>query len=413
MSDEKLKKNLQNYKDSDGLLISMKALAGDFFKELKDTNENELKEALEAKMNAMYENFSEQNLISAKNLKNAMEGINQALVSAKEEELYELIDKKDELARAIESKREEIKRRLKISFEAAENVISSKEFSEKNEILELLNNAIIRETRMLGILKESAMNAFLTTIERGEDVGDTALAIAKNMTYVGIIGGEFSKERILEISKAIVTAACEVANEGHIFAKELVYGAVNGSKEGISRAIERLRENSKFAPDELKLNSELISLKNIDQGFISMLRELEPKLEGVAKNEIEKLLDTELDTNFAKLRRISDQASEQILARIEELKANSSMLELMNAANDKIGALKQEINERSKKLKLNFDAGEKLEGIRQDIAELEKKASEKLEDIKQLNIKIEAKKFGDRAYKAAKDFLAGIKKEKE
>lgn len=123
-----------------------------------------------------------------------------------------------------------------------------------------------------------------------------------------------------------------------------------------------------------------------------MLRELEPKLEGVAKNEIEKLLDTELDTNFAKLRRISDQASEQILARIEELKANSSMLELMNAANDKIGALKQEINERSKKLKLNFDAGEKLEGIRQDIAELEKKASEKLEDIKQLNIKIEAKK---------------------
>lgn len=144
-----------------------------------------------------------------------------------------------------------------------------------------------------------------------------------------------------------------------------------------------------------------------------MLRELEPKLEGVAKNEIEKLLDTELDTNFAKLRRISDQASEQILARIEELKANSSMLELMNAANDKIGALKQEINERSKKLKLNFDAGEKLEGIRQDIAELEKKASEKLEDIKQLNIKIEAKKFGDRAYKAAKDFLAGIKKEKE
>ncbi|WP_180999988.1 hypothetical protein, partial [Campylobacter concisus] len=159
----------------------------------------------------------------------------------------------------------------------------------------------------------------------------------------------------------------------------LVDGAVNGSKEGISRVIERLRENSKFAPDELKLNSELISLKIIEQGLISMQRELEPKLEGVAKNEIEKLLDTELDTNFAKLRRISDQASEQILARIEELKANSSMLELMNAANDKIGALKQEINERSKKLKLNFDAGEKLEGIRQDIAELEKKASEKLE----------------------------------
>ncbi|MCD8213173.1 MAG: hypothetical protein LUC34_03855 [Campylobacter sp.] len=413
MNEDKLKKNLQSYKDSDGLLISMKAVCNEFCKELKDVDESELRDLLEAKMNTIYENFSEQGLISAKHLKNAMEGINQALVSGKEEELYELIDKKDKLSLAIENKREEIKNRLKISFEAAESMVSTKEFDEKNEILELLNNAIIRETRMLGILKESAINAFLTTIERGEDVSDTALTIAKNMTYVAIIGGEFGKERILEISKAIVVAACEVANEGHIFAKDLIDGAINGSKEGVSRAIERLKENSKFAPDELKLNGELASLKNIDKEFIAMLKELGNTLEGVSKNEIDLLLNTELDTNFAKLKRISDQAGEQIIARIEELKSNSSVLELMNAANDKIGALKQEINERGKKLKLNFEAGEKLDGIKQDIAEFEKKASEKLEDIRQINIKIEAKKFGDRAYKAAKDFLAGIKRDKE
>ena len=62
--------------------------------------------------------MNKEDLINAKNLKSAMEGINQAIVGAEEKALYELLDKKDELNRAIEAKREEIKNRLKISGKA-------------------------------------------------------------------------------------------------------------------------------------------------------------------------------------------------------------------------------------------------------------------------------------------------------
>jgi hypothetical protein len=409
----KLEQNLSDYKNSDGLLISMKALCNNFFQEIADKDTNALPEILKAKMNELYDEMSKADLINIKNLKSAMEGINQALVGGEEKALYELLNKKDELDRLIEIKRDEIKNRLKVSFEAAEDIIKDRNFSEKEEILELLNNAIIRETRLLGILKESATIAFLTTLEGAKDVEETASAIAKNMTYVAIISGEFSKERILEISKNIITPATNLANEGHIFAKELMSGAINGTRDGILRAIEKLKDEAKFAPDELKLNSQLLNLKNIDEDFIALLKELEGEFEGVAKNEIENVLNSELDTNLAKFKRISDQAREQIVSRIEELKSNDMAKLVINATNEKLEALKQELNEKSKKLKLNFDANDKFEEIKQEIADFEKKANEKLEDLKQIDIKSEAKKIGDRAYQAAKDFLNIIKKDKK
>ena len=409
---DKLEQNLRDYKDSEGLLTSIKALCNDFFKDVTDKDENTLPDLLKQKMNELYDKMDKESLINAKNLKSAMEGINQALVSGEEKELYELFDKRDEINRAIEAKREEIKNRLKISFEAAEEVVKDRDFGEKEEILELLNNAIIRETRMLGILKESAQIAFLTTLEGAKDVEETAGAIAKNMTYAAIRGGEFSKERMFEISKNIISAAGNLANEGHIFAKELIKGAINGTRDGILRAIEKLQDEANFAPDELRLNSQLLNLKNVDEEFIALLKELENEFDGVAKSEIESVINSELDTNLAKFKHISDQAIEQISSRLEELKSNG-VAKLMSEANNKFEALKQELNDKSKKLKLNFDANDKLEGLKQDIAEFEKKANDKLEDIKQMDIKTEAKKFGDRAYQAAKDFINVIKKDKK
>ena len=410
---DKLEQNLRDYKDSEGLLTSIKALCNDFFRDVSDKDENTLPDLLKQKMNELYDKMDKESLINAKNLKSAMEGINQALVSGEEKKLYELFDKRDEINRAIDAKREEIKNRLKISFEAAEEVVKDRDFGEKEEILELLNNAIIRETRMLGILKESAQIAFLTTLEGAKDVEETAGAIAKNMTYAAIRGGEFSKERMFEISKNIISVAGNLANEGHIFAKELIKGAINGTRDGILRAIEKLKDEAKFAPDELRLSSQLVHLKNIDEEFIALLKDLEKEFEGIAKDEIENVINSELDTSLAKFKRISEQAREQITSRIEELKSNDTAKHMINVANEKLEALKRELNDKSEKLKLNFDANEKFEDIKKEIADFEKKANEKLEDLKQIDIKSEAKKIGDRAYQAAKDFLNVIKKDKK
>lgn len=393
---DKLDKNLANHKESNGVLISIKALTIEFFKDAKTSD-------LAPKMAHLLQKFQEYDLVSTKNLKSAMEGINQCLVGSAERELYELIDKQDELTRKIKAKQDEIRGALKISFETAENLVINSEISCKNEVLNLLNNAIIKETRMLWILKESSQNAFLTTIENGVNIAETIAQIAKNMTFSAINEGEFSSKRAVEISKTIITSAAEVANEGHIYAKELISAAVIGTKDGLESATIRLKDEAKFAPDEL-VNKNLKELKNIEQEFIFMLKELENTLEAPAKDEIKRLLETSIDSTLARLKRISEQASAGLSERLEELRQNPNIAELINGTNERLEKLKSAFEV----IKTDINVNEKLENIKKELEELEKRAEQKFGT---LNLKDEAKKMGDRAYKAAKELLNSLKKD--
>jgi len=208
---QNLEKILNEYKNSNLNADDVKNAVSEIFAKFENREGSELKEALKTKMGEIFALFRRENLLNANDLKNAMEGVNQAISAKKESELYAMICEQERLAKLIDKKRGEIKNALKISFEAAEETIKGEEFSGKDEILGLLNDAIMRETRMFEILRESALNAFLTTIEQGRDVGETAAQVAKQTTYVATIEGEFSKERILEIARKVVSAACEAA----------------------------------------------------------------------------------------------------------------------------------------------------------------------------------------------------------
>ncbi|CAD7288790.1 hypothetical protein LMG7974_01154 [Campylobacter majalis] len=405
---EKLQKNLKNYVESNGVLISIKALANEYFKEISDLNKDELKDEILTRMQILLQHFNSHNLTNTKNLRSAMEGINQALVGAKEKELYKLLDEQDSIARKIRIKQDEIRNTLVISYESAERLMQESNAECKDEVLGLIGSAIIRETRMLGILKESSQNAFLTTIENGINIHETISQISKNMAYSSILQGEFSRDRIIEISRTIILAAAEVANEGHIFANVLVDGAVVGVKDGISLAVAKIKDDAKFAPNEVVDDARLKELKNIDESFINMLKELETKLEAPAKDEIKILLTTTLDSLMAKLKRISEQANEQLSERINTIKENPNIAELINGANDRLEKLKSALNEREW---LKGEIGDKFETIKKELDELEKKASVKFSEVKTINIKEEAKKMGDRAYKSAKEFIAKLKKD--
>ena len=65
----RLEQNLHDYKNSDGLLISIKALCNDFFKDISAKDAGSLPETLKAKMNELYEKMDKEGLINAKNLK--------------------------------------------------------------------------------------------------------------------------------------------------------------------------------------------------------------------------------------------------------------------------------------------------------------------------------------------------------
>ncbi|MGG7073671.1 DUF6781 family protein [Campylobacter sp. 9BO] len=379
--------------------MELKKRVNELFGRLETLKDDELKSAINAKMLELFAELKAENLDKMQDLQDAMSEINAKLISQKERELFSLIAQADEMLKKITNKRTEIKQTLKASFEAAEELVNANDIDRKDEILLLLNSAIMRETRMFGILNESVQSAFLTTIESGGDIKETAMQIAKNISYNAINEGELSSERIIEIAKAIVSGAIEVANESKIFAKELVCGAIEGTREGILRTLENLKSNAKFTPTEAGLAKIVKDLRDIEDKFIQMIKDVGAQTNDPSRSAIEHLLDESLDSNIAKLRRISEQAAEELAQKLEDIKENATVNEFLSSTSEKFEKLKNELNERAK----NINLDEKIEGF-------EKKASEKLDEMKQLDIKQEAKKIGDRAYSVARDFLNKIRK---
>lgn len=329
--------------------------------------------------------LKEYDLLNNKSMGIVMEALNKAITADDEEYLYKIMHERDRLKVSMKYQKQQIKTLMVVNCKNMENFIYSSEFENKDEISLVLKDRLLNDLEMLGILKETAESAFLTTIEMGDDVQDTAYEIAKNMTYLAINEGELTKKHFIQIAKAIILVAINIANESKMYAKELVCGAIDGTKDGISKAIEKFKDELEFTPDEMgeSLGYNPKEFIKIEDDFISLLKQAAISCNEPSKTIINEALQNDYNRYFSRLKRISGEAREKIIEKIENLSQKSSIFKSNLYINEKFG---------------NF----------------EKIASEKLAQIKKIqtfeNAKTEAKKFGDRIYEAAKKFIESTKK---
>ncbi|MBX9222475.1 hypothetical protein HBO71_09535, partial [Campylobacter coli] len=90
-------------------------------------------------------------------------------------------------------------------------------------------------------------SAFLTTLEKAEDIELTSSEIAKNLVYNAICEAHFEKERILKISSIVLNTAFEIANESMAYAKDLCLGVIKGTRDGIVLAMEKFKTTLAYA----------------------------------------------------------------------------------------------------------------------------------------------------------------------
>lgn len=406
---------LQENKDNPQILVLIRELAFDLskkkFKELK--SDQELNEEVSNTFGQMCEILRSENLLNSKSVANLIDGITSAASESKEQFLYKLIYEKERIEKQIDDQIYDIKRTIQATLESIESHIQNGEFEEKEQILNAIDDAMLCDLQMLGILRETTEAAFLTTIEKGEDVRDTSAEIAKNIVYSAINEGVFSKIRFLEIAEVVIETAVTIANEDHSFAKELINGSVTGARDGILKAIEKFKEEMKFAPDSENLIKSAKELVRIEDDFVTMLKNLMQRSNDPAASIISDLLENTLDSYFAKFKRMQNEIGDQLAIRLEELKMNENINKFTQSASVKFETLKREFNEKSDKLMENLEVNEKLEALKKEIAEFEKKASEKLEGIKYEeigeNLKTKAKKLGDRIYESAENFIKTAK----
>lgn len=278
-------------------------------------------------------------------------------VSVKDEEniLYQYIRELELLNSKIKRQKNIVKNELSSKFFEIKQKIDDKNF--KVQISNSLNEALLFELETLDILKETAESAFITTLEKAEDVEITSSVIARQLVFNTIGESDFKKEKILKASKTVLECAFDLANESKIFAKELCIGAIKGVRDGISLGIEKFKKSFAYCIVEEDINAKEKELIDIEDDFIAILRAELKKYNDPAKSIIQNLLENELDTLFAKLKRLANESKEQLLLSLNELKKNPKIDDFNKLAQSKINSFKQEL---SKLEKVNDDRYKEL-----------------------------------------------------
>jgi len=337
------------------------------------------------------ENESMQN---ATNISAIIDGLLRAVNNDKEEFLYKTIYEIEQLKKSAQNQKVEIQNSIAETYHVLEKHINSLPQGLKETALRALNDTKLNALEMLGILRETTEEALLTTLEKGSDIEDTTIQITKNLTYQAIEDGEFTKRRFLDITKTIIDVALELANTNLAFSKELVNGATEGTKDGVLKAIDKFKNDIKFAPegDEI-LESNLDSIKRdlvkIEDEYIQVLKDFSKQYDGKIQKTLNEKIE-KYDSSVEKIKRATNEAKEVISQRLEEFKSDVSVDDLKEKAEVKLENLKKDVGELSKK------ANETLENIKQN--ETAKKATS------------EAKKLGLRAWEVAKNMLENVGK---
>lgn len=264
-----------------------------------------------------------------------------ALIRAKnhkhEQDLYALINEKNALNTKIAQQKERLKNEVSKGFFELSQSLESSHFGLANS----LNDAFLFELETLDILRETTESALIYTLERGEDIELTASAICKDLIYNVCNEANFAKESILRASQIILNTAFELANESKNFAKPLCVGVISGTQDGIELGVEKFKTSFKFCVLEEDLTQKEKQLLGLEDEFIALLRDFDDACESPVKDILHELLGQQLDTLFAKFKRVLNESREQLILSLNELRKMPKKTDLQS----KITLFRKEIND--------------------------------------------------------------------
>ena len=319
------------------------------------------------------------------NIDAVISGLTRAVSYDKEEFLYKSLYEKEQLEKSIVKQKEDIRSSIVETYNIIEFHILKMDKDILQESLKALNDTKLRGVEMLGILRETTSEALLTTLEYAEDIEDTVFEIIKNITYQSINEGEFSKNRFLDVTKSILEISIEIADEDQGNAKELLSGAIYGAKEGLIKAVDKIKNDLKLAPEEMTdiLEKDLRAIRKelfgIEDDFIKTLENSKEISNGISNEIITMLIASHFNSSISKTKRVVSETLESIAEKIEELKIRDNSF----------------VKKAEKKL-----------------SELEKIASKKIDSIKDSektkSATAEAKRLGNHAWEIAKNAIKSV-----
>lgn len=333
--------------------------------------------------------LNELNLDNEDNISALMQGLIKASINKKELDFYALIHEQNALKERILNKKEELKNDIHESFLSIEQQILVNELNENDKLNKILKDTKLKGIEFLGVLREITEDAFLRVIEKGDDIKDLIQEISKNLVFQAISEGNFTKQRFIDIVQTVLNVSIELADSSQAIAKDLLQGSIYGSREGAIKAVERLKNDLKYAPEEVVSKDDLINLRkvlsNIDEDLIFVIKKQSSNSQGISAKIINDIVKLELDSLLARLKRSIVDTKNALSIRIEEIKESENIKQASRKFDDFKTDILKDMEALSKKMEI-----------------LSKNQKDKFSNA-------EAKKLGERAWEVAKDFIKNAK----
>lgn len=354
---------IKENKDKPNILTVLKESVFELsYKKLKKLKDDDIQKMLDNLFVAYADCLKEQDFKSSQAISSLIEGLIKAVSYESEQNLYKDVYEKEKIERSVHYQKLEIKKLMRQSYKTIECAIEEFDVDEKKLILIGLQDAKLSSIEMLGVLKDAVEEAFLTTIEKGSDVENTVKEISKNFTYRAINEGKLSKHRFLEIASSIIEVASDIADTDLSYGKDVLSGAVNGTKDGILKAVEKFKSDIKYAPEEVEellgesLEKSKKELGKMEEYFVMMIKDCQLHSSGMSAKILGEIV-AQNDKSLAKLKRISNEVSEVLGERIENLKEEAIVWEreFSKMATKQFKAFTKETSNKASEVFKNID----------------------------------------------------------
>ena len=166
-----------------------------------------------------------------------------------QDDVEELLAKKEEIERSLEKKQNELQESKYAVFNALEDKLSSDESA-----LFKLHQVKLQSIDLYDILSEMVESAIITALERDQDgdIGETTIEVIKDITYESIKEGSLNTIRVRKILSTILISAIDVAEATPNRAEEILRSTLKGMRSGLIDSIERFKKRLAYMPLEAK-----------------------------------------------------------------------------------------------------------------------------------------------------------------
>lgn len=238
-------------------------------------------------------------------------------------EVEELLAKKEQIQRRIDKTSHELQDTKYLLFDTIEKVLID------TNTIQKLHQIKLQSVDLFDIINEMVESAIITALEKNDqDLEETVEEVIKELTYETINEGALNSIRIRTILSNILQTAVDVAEATPNQADAILEATMRGTKAGLIKAISKFKQQLLYMPEEIKI----ILLSDYDHTFDELIHtdaiftQVTHKISSSNSQQTKKILDNvsnKMQNDLQELVHISKETVDIMKERFNSIKKDA------------------------------------------------------------------------------------------